>query len=76
MALSDYEKRVLAEMEQHLRQQDPDLADTMAASLPEPAEKQEPTVSKPLSPRKIALGSIMATVGLTSLLVGAGMSAT
>ena len=76
MALSDYEKRVLAEMEQHLRQQDPELADTMAASLPEPAVVEEPTRSKPLSPRKIALGSIMAAVGLAILLVGVGMSAT
>ena len=36
MALSEYEKQILAEMEQHLRQQDPDLADTMSSSLPEP----------------------------------------
>lgn len=76
VALSDYEKRVLAEMEQHLRQQDPELADTMAASLPEPVVAEEPVRSKPLSPRRIALGSIMAAVGLAVLLVGVGMSAT
>lgn len=76
MALSEYEKRVLAEMEQHLRQQDPELADTMAASLPEPVVAEEPERSKPLSPRRIALGSIMAAVGLAILLVGVGMSAT
>ncbi len=76
MALSEYEKRVLAEMEQHLRQQDPELADTMASSLPEPVVEEKPAASKPLSPRKIALGSILAAVGLTVLLVGVGMSST
>ncbi len=76
MALSEYEKRVLAEMEQHLRQQDPELADTMASSLPEPVVEEKPVASKPLSPRKIALGSILAAVGLTVLLVGVGMSST
>lgn len=68
MALSDYEKHVLAEMEQHLRKQDPDLADAMASSLPE----KEETVpeKKQLSPRRIALGSILVAVGLAVVLIG------
>lgn len=71
MALSDYEKQVLAEMEQHLRQQDPDLADTMASSLPDlpEAEPMGPP-RRPLSPRRIALGSILAAVGLAVVLIG------
>ncbi len=70
MALSEYEKQILAEMEQHLRQQDPDLADTMASSLPEPEPEVTVQPSAPLSPRRIALGSILATVGLASVLIG------
>lgn len=70
MALSEYEKKVLAEMEQHLRQQDPDLADTMASSLPETEPTPERPQSPPLSPRRIALGSILAAVGLAAVLLG------
>ena len=70
MALSEYEKQILAEMEQHLRQQDPDLADTMASSLPEPEQAPERAPSAPLSPRRIALGSILAAVGLAVVLLG------
>lgn len=70
MALSDYEKQVLAEMEQHLRQQDPDLADAMASTLPKEEAPVTPAPSKPLSPRRIALGSILAALGLGSILAG------
>lgn len=67
MALSDYEKRVLAEMEQHLRQQDPDLADKMASTIP---ADETPEPKSELSPRKIALGSILAAAGLGAVLIG------
>ncbi len=68
MALSEYEQQILAEMEQHLRQQDPELADAMAKAAPSVAPKQEP---KPkLSPRRIALGGILAAAGLAIVLTG------
>ncbi|WP_099332120.1 DUF3040 domain-containing protein [Actinomyces minihominis] len=76
MALSEYEKQILAEMEQHLRQQDPDLADTMASSLPEPEPEVSAQPAAPLSPRRIALGSILATVGLASVLIGVTIAVT
>lgn len=74
MALSEYEKQVLADMEHHLRQQDPDLADTMASSLPEAVEDEEPAGQGSLSPRRIAVGSIGATVGLAVVLVGVSIA--
>ena len=71
MALSDYEKRVLAEMEHHLRTQDPDLADKMASSIP----IQEPETPKSsMSPRRVALGSILAAAGLGVVLIGVTVS--
>ncbi len=74
MALSDYEKQVLAEMEQHLRNADPDLADAMASSLPEEEEVQEPPTR--LSPRRIALGAILVTLGLGAILLGVSLGLT
>lgn len=71
MALSDYEKQVLAEMEQHLRQQDPSLADAMAKAAPSDPEPKEP--SNPLSVRRIAIGGILAAGGLGVVLVGVSM---
>lgn len=68
MALSEYEKQILAEMEQHLRQQDPDLADAMAQAAPPTVEPAAP--KSELSPRRIALGSILAAAGLAIVLTG------
>ena len=68
MALSEYEKQILAEMEQHLRQQDPDLADAMAQAAPPAVEPVAP--KSQLSPRRIALGSILAAAGLAIVLTG------
>ncbi|MFZ1381778.1 MAG: DUF3040 domain-containing protein [Scrofimicrobium sp.] len=68
MALSEYEKQILAEMEQHLRQQDPDLADAMAQAAPPATEPVAP--KSQLSPRRIALGSILAAAGLAIVLTG------
>lgn len=75
MALSDYEKQVLAEMEQELRKQDPGLADAMASSLPK-KEKPAPQApaKPPLSPRKIAVGSILVALGLATVLAGMSFS--
>lgn len=75
MALSEYEKQVLAEMEKELRKQDPALADTMATSLPkeEPAPEALPA-KPPLSPRRIAIGSILVALGLATVLAGVTFS--
>lgn len=71
MALSDYEKQVLAEMEQELRKQDPGLADAMASSLPKKERVvPEAPAKAPLSPRRIAVGSILVAVGLAIVLAG------
>lgn len=70
MALSEYEKQVLAEMEQELRKQDPGLADVMATSLPEQKKKQPVVKKEPLSPRKIAVGAILVAIGLATVLGG------
>lgn len=75
MALSEYEKQVLAEMEQELRKADPDLADVMASSLPEVEPELPKPVSKPpLSPRRIAVGSILVAIGLVVVLAGMSFS--
>ena len=74
MALSDYEKKVLAEMEHHLRQQDPALADAMSKAAPKPAKAEsEEAPPKQFSPRRVALGGLLATVGLVVVLVGVTM---
>ncbi len=67
MALSEYEQEVLAQMEQHLRQQDPALADKMASSIPTVEKAPE---KSSFSPRRIAIGSIMVAGGLASILGG------
>lgn len=70
MALSEYEKQVLAEMEAQLNEADPSLASVMTSSLPAetPAAK-----TGQLSPRRIALGSIIAVVGLAVVVSGVSL---
>lgn len=70
MALSEYEKQVLAEMEAQLKEADPSLASVMTSSLPE--EKAD-SFSGHLSPRRIALGSILAVIGLAVVLFGVSL---
>ncbi|QWW20700.1 DUF3040 domain-containing protein [Schaalia sp. 19OD2882] len=79
MALSDYEKQVLEEMEAELRRVDPDLAHQMSkgmedrpsgSSVSRGEESATGGESGPLSPRRIALGVVMVAVGLAAL-VGA-----
>ncbi len=69
MALSEHEKQVLAEMERHLREQDPKLADAIAGAGVAPKEEPKATVHS-FSPRRIALGSILAAAGLAVVLGG------
>lgn len=63
MALSDYEKHVLEQMEEEFRRADPAFASEMEKPIEEPP-------SGPLSPRRIALGAVLALSGL-GVLVGA-----
>lgn len=69
MALSDYEKQVLAGMEAQLREADPKLASVMTSSLPDDSLK----APGKLSPRRIALGSIVAILGLAIVVVGVSL---
>ncbi|WP_022868045.1 DUF3040 domain-containing protein [Schaalia vaccimaxillae] len=66
MALSEYEKQVLAQMEENLRQGDPDLASKMTSA---PAF-ETPKKSGVVSVRRMAAGGALAVVGLLAL-VGA-----
>lgn len=60
MALSDHEKRVLAQLEQQLSAQDPQLASTLRTTGRKPV----------LNPRVIAWGIVMILLGLTILIAG------
>lgn len=63
MALSEYEKKVLEQMEAEFRRADPELASEMSRPV-------EDAPSGPLSPRRIAIGTVVAVVGL-GVLIGA-----
>lgn len=71
MALSDYEKQVIAEMEKQLKAADPSLASVMTSSLP--TAKREAGPDGRLSPRRVAIGSILAVVGLSTVVFGVTM---
>ncbi len=70
MALSDYEKQVLAQMEAQLKEADPSLASVMTSSLPDEPVRQP---GGRLSPRRIALGSIIGIGGLAIILGGVSL---
>ncbi|MDC4233073.1 DUF3040 domain-containing protein [Actinomyces sp. B33] len=63
MALSEYEKRVLEEMEADLRRADPGLASQMSSA----ASSADPSGKRP-SPRRIGLGALIAIAGLGVLI--------
>lgn len=67
MALSDYEKQVLAQMEEQLREADPSLASVMTSSLP--GKESDPAPGR-FSPRRVALGSIIGIGGLAVVVLG------
>ena len=73
MALSDYEKQVLEQMEADLRRADPDLASQM--SQPDPGTEGSQGDSR-LSPRRIAAGSVLALAGLGVVLTGVALGHT
>ena len=65
MALTEYEKKVLEQMEASLREEDPALASQMSA--PAPAEETES------EPRRIALGFAGAVLGMVLLVVAVSL---
>ncbi|MDN5963941.1 MAG: DUF3040 domain-containing protein [Actinomyces sp.] len=67
MALSDYEKQVLEQMEAELRRADPDLASTMSSKADASDAPSEPGH---LNPRRLAAGSVLALAGLGVVLAG------
>lgn len=67
MALTEYEKKVLEQMEASLREEDPALASHMSTSAP---EKDAEPARGPRAPRRIALGFGGAVLGMV-VLVGA-----
>ena len=70
MALTEYEKKVLEQMEASLREEDPALASQMSA--PAAAEESEPS-SGPRAPRRIALGFGGAVLGMVVLVAAVSL---
>lgn len=61
MPLSEYEQRVLAQMEQQLSSDDPKLAESFSGSAPAPGSR---------SASRVGLGALMAVLGLGVIIVG------
>lgn len=64
MALSDYEKQVLAQMEAHLHNEDPKMADRMRQTSTKVGES---TASRP---RRVAFGVVLVLIGAVVLVGG------
>ena len=70
MALTEYEKKILEQMEASLREEDPALASQM--STPAAEEEDEPARG-PRAPRRIALGLTGAVLGMVVLVVAVSL---
>ena len=64
MALTEYEKKILEQMEASLREEDPALASQMSAPA---AEEETEPARGPRAPRRIALGLTGAVLGMVVL---------
>ena len=71
MALTEYEKKVLEQMEESLREEDPALASQMSAPVSEESDAEVPT--GPRGPRRIALGLTGAVLGMVVLVVAVSL---
>ena len=67
MALTEYEKKILEQMEASLREEDPALASQMSAPVSDELESEVPAA--PRGPRRIALGLTGAVLGMIVLVV-------
>lgn len=70
MALTEYEKKILEQMEASLREEDPALASQM--SVPAAEEETEPARG-PRAPRRIALGLTGAVLGMVVLVAAVSL---
>ena len=70
MALTEYEKKILEQMEASLREEDPALASQMSA----PAVEEDPELARgPRAPRRIALGLTGAVLGMVVLVAAVSL---
>ena len=70
MALTEYEKKILEQMEASLREEDPALASQMSA----PAVEEDPESARgPRAPRRIALGLTGAVLGMVVLVAAVSL---
>ena len=70
MALTEYEKKILEQMEASLREEDPALASQMSAPA---AEEEAEPARGPRAPRRIALGLTGAVLGMVVLVVAVSL---
>ena len=71
MALTEYEKRILEQMEASLREEDPALASQMSAPVSDELESEAPAA--PRGPRRIALGLTGAVLGMIVLVAAVSL---
>ena len=71
MALTEYEKRILEQMEASLREEDPALASQMSAPVSDELESEAPAA--PRGPRRIALGLTGAVLGMVVLVAAVSL---
>ena len=70
MALTEYEKKILEQMEASLREEDPALASQMSAPA---AEEEGEPARGPRAPRRIALGLTGAVLGMVVLVAAVSL---
>ena len=70
MALTEYEKKILEQMEASLREEDPALASQMSAPA---AEEEDEPARGPRAPRRIALGLTGAVLGKVVLVAAVSL---
>ena len=71
MALTEYEKKILEQMEASLREEDPALASQMSAPVSDERESEAPAA--PRGPRRIALGLTGAVLGMIVLVAAVSL---
>jgi hypothetical protein len=71
MALTEYEKKILEQMEASLREEDPALA--LQMSSPTLDEDENESARGPRTPRRIALGFAGAVLGMVVLVVAVSL---
>ena len=70
MALTEYEKKILEQMEASLREEDPALASQMSAPA---ADEEDEPARGPRAPRRIALGLTGAVLGMVVLVAAVSL---